>query len=102
MLSAQKSMSKPIARKLHEMRIAGRGIRCKLCNTYIPKNTHYTYSTIIGYWGSYHDVCFDRVSVNLESEDTGEFKSNSSKQAFQQGVSERIDVLKKEGGKKDD
>ena len=92
-------MSRPLKRKLLEVRVAKKKIRCISCRQYIWKGQHYTYCTIVGYWGSYHDACFDKVSVNLESENTGEFKPNSSKQAFQQGVSKRIDVLK-EGGER--
>lgn len=90
-------MSRTLKRRLLEVKTARKKIKCKSCHTYIWKGQHYTHCTIIGFWGSYHDACFDRLSVNLETKDTGEVATDSSKVAFQQGISKRIDVLKKGG-----
>ena len=90
-------MSRLLTRRLLEAKTARKKFKCISCHQYIWKGQHYTHCTIVGYWGSYHDACFDKVSINLETEDMGEFKSDSSKQAFQQGISERIGVLKKGG-----
>ena len=87
-------MPKPLTRRLLETRMAGKKIRCRECREYILKDSPYTYCTIIGFWGSHHKECFDKVSVSLETENTGELSANSSRRAFQQGISKRIVVLK--------
>lgn len=71
-------MGRLLKRRLLEVKIAGKNIRCRECREYISKGTPYTFCTIRGFQGSYHSECFNKISVSLESEDTGEYKSNNS------------------------
>jgi hypothetical protein len=71
-------MGRNLKRRLLEQRLAKKNITCRHCGSYIFRGDNYTYSTIIGFWGSYHTECFKLLSVSLETEDTGMLKSNSS------------------------
>jgi len=87
-------MTKPITRRLLEVRIPKKNIRCKTCGQVIWKGHPSTYCRIIGYWGSHHPTCFDKLSINLETEVTGELKPSSSGRAFMRGTQQRISILK--------
>lgn len=72
-------MGRLLKRRLLEVKTAGKNIRCRKCREYIWKGSPYTFCAILGFWGGYHHSCFDKVSVNLETKDTGEFKADNSK-----------------------
>lgn len=69
-------MGRTLKRRLLEVRIAKKNIRCVYCSEYIWKNSSYTFCSIRGFFGSHHDECFNKVSVSLETENTGDFKAN--------------------------
>lgn len=87
-------MGRPLTRKLLQSRTAKKSVLCRHCLTYIPKGTTYTYSTIIGFWGSYHDSCFRSLSVNLETKVTGEPKPNNSTLRSVHDTAKRILILR--------
>ena len=83
-------MPRPLTRRLIEHRTAKKRIRCKLCTHYILKDEIYTYCTCIGFWGSFHNPCFDKLSVNFKSEDMGNPLPNQSSVALRMDTGRRL------------
>ena len=56
-----------------EVKIAGKNIRCRHCQQagglgqYILKGSRYVACAITGYYGSYHESCFNKYYKNLET-----------------------------------
>jgi len=92
-------MPRSLTRKLIEHRTAKKRIRCKLCTHYILKDESYTYCTCIGFWGSYHNPCFDKLSVNFKSEDMGNPLPNQSSVALGISTGRRLkDIVQVNSG----
>lgn len=92
-----KYMGRPLKRNLLEVRTAKKKIRCLHCREYIFKGTSYTFCAIIGFWGSFHNGCFNKLSVSLDTKDTGEYRANSSNKRLMLDTAKKIDILMNTG-----
>lgn len=75
-------VARALKRTLIEACRARKRIKCRWCLKPIYKGMLYTHSTLIGFWGSYHNACFDQLSVNFKTEDMGNPVPNQSEVAL--------------------